>query len=139
MKNIKDRINSQLFKAQEVELSAEKVELGLVQDVENKIKSLDKRNNESLALRDSHAKAEKELVDAWDRAVKLFDKASPMMKKITSEFDELKGDFDKYKKALKDLGLSDANNITRKFESLEQNMRNSKKFWDNKKRPSIKF
>ena len=27
MKNIKDRINSQLFKAQEIELSAEKVEL----------------------------------------------------------------------------------------------------------------
>lgn len=33
MKNIKDRINSQLFKAQEVELKAERIELTLIDDI----------------------------------------------------------------------------------------------------------
>jgi len=46
MKNIKDRINNKLFKQEEtVELSAEKVELGLVQDLDkllSRMKAIDK-------------------------------------------------------------------------------------------------
>lgn len=42
MKNIKDRINSQLFKAQEVELSAEKVELGIADDINKMLSNVQK-------------------------------------------------------------------------------------------------
>ena len=77
MKNIKDRINSQLFKNQEVELSAERVELGKIDDLKKQLDlltgNLDKQIDKvrGMAI---------QFVDLEDKFKNLSDESSKTMK-----------------------------------------------------------
>lgn len=91
MKNIKDRINSQLFKAQEVELSAEKVELGLSQD-----------------LKKSYAAVQSQLDKVAKERLKIIgarNKMAASIDSVESSISDVKKIVKDYESALKDLGI----------------------------------
>jgi len=103
MKNIKDRINSQLFKAQEIELSAEKVELGMLQDFENLYDLVNKEanktfNDTSMMVKDLQKKASEN--------ISLIDRATKKAQLIESK--------------AKDLGLEIPKEVQKKLESLKE-------------------
>ena len=91
MKNIKDRINSQLFKAQEVELSAEKVELGLAQDIEKKSENVFKESGKMEAI---FQKIEREQ-----------DKLSGAIVELEKALSDLDSDYQQFRRNAKTLGL----------------------------------
>lgn len=124
MKNIKDRINSQLFKAQEVELSAEKVELGLVQD-------LDKLLSRMKAIDKALMKSVQEYVNQINEFSKVQSKLESSYNQSSLDSEDAEGDIkqavdlvEKISKQAKDLGfdpkdIKGMSDVVRVTENLE--------------------
>lgn len=120
MKNIKDRINSQLFKNQEVELSAEKVELSSVKELKEYISILKKNAQESEKEGERYAEAEAKLAKAWARMNNhrnaIYLNAYSSAPKVIEDFE----------KKVKELGLS-ANDVG-EIKQLKKEIENIKEY-----------
>lgn len=89
MKNIKDRINSQLFKVQEVELSAEKVELSSVKELQSSLKAIYKEQRVLDKKMPQLEKLQKEVNETKDNLKYRNDEAEKALKNFESSAKEL--------------------------------------------------
>lgn len=82
MKNIQNRINAQLFKQKTVELQSEKVELGLVQDLDKKWRDAQKDIGKARQLGRELYKMYTDMADALTEVEKEGVKALGMAKEL---------------------------------------------------------
>lgn len=108
IKNIVDR----LPKKEEVELKAEKIELGLAEDFKSVLDSVNKMNTEwdnAIKMLEQSDKQSKKLIKAVEDADKAYDKAVEAGSKLSGKSDKLVdralNTIKKADKAAKDLGI----------------------------------
>ena len=104
--NIKNRVFKKLAQAEKVELSAQKIELGLIDDVKKTSSDLESEWKKVLSI-------------AVDGAKALNDKVQSKTKPINQKIFDLKSKIEKAEQALKDLGIGKNSDILKAKKALK--------------------
>ena len=104
--NTKNRVFKKLAQAEKVELSAQKIELGLIDDVKKTSSDLESEWKKVLSI-------------AVDGAKALNDKVQSKTKPINQKIFDLKSKIEKAEQALKDLGIGKNSDILKAKKALK--------------------
>ena len=104
--NTKNRVFNKLAQADKVELSAQKIELGLIDDVKKTSSDLESEWKKVLSI-------------AVDGAKALNDKVQSKTKPINQKIFDLKSKIEKAEQALKDLGIGKNSDILKAKKALK--------------------